>query len=475
VNTWRSITFSLVFYTAAIAGCAEEKQQPDPSTTEKTTRLAVPEIDTSQMQPRVASRIREAQQAVARKPDSADAWGRLGMVCHVHREHEPATVCYREASRLATNDFRWVYFLARLLEIEGHASNEVIALYEKAVGLNPSYAPTYARLGDALVREGRLEEGILVLEKAVGLDPKLSKAQRSFGQVLLMLGEDDRALNHLETASKLQPNDAAVWAALAQGYARNGADLRAADAAKKAAARKTIHALVDPAMQEVSNEGISSTICARRAREYVSRGDFAHALEQFLIVVEVDPDNAQLQLKVASVARRAGRPRFALKHLARAIELAPSEVAPRTQLASLLLQEGRAADAVLRLRNAVAEIRENSELHAMLGAALAQSGRAAEAIAEFQRADQLGELSAKDYSNWGNSLRANGALEDAVDRYQSALRIDPNYANAHYNLGTTLEQLDRVESAIEHYRAAVKLDPNHPAKAKLARLLSDRQ
>ena len=424
------------------------------------------------MQPRVAQRIQEAQAAVTAQPDSPAAWGNLGMILHVHREHTTAADCYRRAHELDPNDFRWVYFLARVLELQGHNSEEVLQRYFQAIKLRPSYAPVHARAGDALVRAGRLEDGRQALERAVSHDANLAKAQRSLGQVLLMLNDLERAVVHLEAASRLQPADGATWAALAQAYARTDNQRQANAAAEKAAAHEPIHALIDPAMQVVTNLGISSTICAKRARAYLDRGDFEQALQQFLIVAEVETKNANLQHRIATTARSAGRSKLAKQHLQRAIDLSPDNAAFPIELANWRLQDGELAQAVAGLKSAVSALPNRVQLLARLGSALAQSGEIAEALATFDQAAQLGDLPAREYANWGNALYADGQLERAVSQYERALQAEPDYANGHYNLGSVLEQLDRDDEALEHYRAAVNVDPNHPAKQRIAQLMS---
>lgn len=79
--------------------------------------VRVPDPDTTEMEPLVAQRLGEARQAVLEQPDSAEAWGRFAKTLDVHRLHSEAIPCYRRAAALAPDEFRWAYFLARVIEL----------------------------------------------------------------------------------------------------------------------------------------------------------------------------------------------------------------------------------------------------------------------------------------------------------------------------------------------------------------------
>jgi len=64
----------------------------------------------------VARKIQEARKAVEETPTSNEAWGHLGLVLHAHEQNEGAVAAYERALELASNELRWAYLLARVLE-----------------------------------------------------------------------------------------------------------------------------------------------------------------------------------------------------------------------------------------------------------------------------------------------------------------------------------------------------------------------
>jgi len=104
----------------------------------------VPEVivlpDTSAMQPQVAARLIETHRAVTQHPASAEAWGRLGAVCHAHRLYPEAATCYRHAWALARKQHRWPYLMAIVGQKQGAPWEAVDAAFTAAAGLGATTA-----------------------------------------------------------------------------------------------------------------------------------------------------------------------------------------------------------------------------------------------------------------------------------------------------------------------------------------------
>ena len=100
---------------------------------------------------------------------------------------------------------------------------EARALAEKAIAVDPRYAPAYAMLGDTynsayiLQWEGpeALDSAFDAARKAVELDPQLSEAHELLGRVLLRRGQHDEAIASFERSIQLNPNRSDNYASLA--------------------------------------------------------------------------------------------------------------------------------------------------------------------------------------------------------------------------------------------------------------------
>jgi tetratricopeptide (TPR) repeat protein len=108
-------------------------------------------------------------------------------------------------------------------DLEGAAGQ-----FEAERRINPDYAPTYDRLGDAYLRMEKLTEAQMALTKAITLDPTLSGAFLKMGMVLLRRKDVPTAITYLRHAAQLDPDNLKAHLFLAQAYHRLGDD----DAAK---------------------------------------------------------------------------------------------------------------------------------------------------------------------------------------------------------------------------------------------------
>lgn len=103
------------------------------------------------------------------------------------------------------------------------AKLEARALAEKAIALDPNYAPAYAILGDTynsayiLQWEGpeALDKAYELARKAVELDPLSSQSHELLGRVFLRRNQHNEAIITLRKAIELNPNRSFHYAALA--------------------------------------------------------------------------------------------------------------------------------------------------------------------------------------------------------------------------------------------------------------------
>jgi Flp pilus assembly protein TadD len=82
--------------------------------------------------------------------------------------------------------------LGFVLEREG-LSDEALAMYRKAVKLDPKSASANYNLGSSLARSGKNAEAVVYLRAAIEADPKNAAAQQTLAQVLESQGRTDEA------------------------------------------------------------------------------------------------------------------------------------------------------------------------------------------------------------------------------------------------------------------------------------------
>ena len=465
---------ALVLLGAGLLAMRAGRDLPVP-TVDPATLGPVPEPDVTDMEPRVVAALAAAREAVAADPTTASSWGRYGIVCDAHDLYAPAADCYRAAALLDPSEFRWPYFLGRVLEILGAPSDSIFAAFEKALAIDSTYVPAQVRFGDSLARGGQDGRAQGAYEKALALDPDFARAHRGLGISLLALGDAEGARDHLLAAARLDPEDGANQAALARALARTGDRAGAREAQQKAKDLPRIKAYPDAILAEVGMAGISADACLRRAAEFLKQGRLPEAARDLEIAIETRSEEPAIHARLAHVYSRSGRPEAAIRAMARAVELDPDTPERRIALGDLLLAAGRREEALARYREAN-EIEQGtrSATVARMGSTLAQLGRIPEALAAFERAESLGELESRDYLNWGTALAASGDPQSAVGRFERAAKIEPRSTTALFNWGLCLERLGHPEEAAERYRQAAALDPRGRAAQRLAEIRRER-
>jgi len=112
--------------------------------------------------------------------------------------------------------------------------DEAIALYQKAIEINPEYAGTYYNLGAVYFSKGMLDEAAAELEKAIEINPNYVDAYTSLGVVYINKGMFDEADVLWKKAIEINPEYAGAHYNLGAIYFRKGMLDEAAAELKKA-------------------------------------------------------------------------------------------------------------------------------------------------------------------------------------------------------------------------------------------------
>ena len=352
--------------------------------------VEVPEPDLTGMEPRVIDALESARDLVLREPQSAEAWGELAALYDAHLLTDLAVQCYRNAVERAPEEFEWAYLLAIARELQGAEPDEVIELFDRAVALRPSYAPTLVRLGDALWRRGRYDEARAELKRAVEIEPRIAAAHRRLGQVALTQGDAQEAAKHMARAITLEPRDLAAYSGLAQALMRLGQGARASAIRDRAAGLEPVTNLHDPVYAErVFMRNVSSGGAFARATAAIRDGDFPQAVSDLGIVLEMRPQDASAHYWMGMAQRRSGDGASAITYLTRAVDLEPAMHVAHLELGRALLTEGRHAEALARFERAAAFAPLEADDHHRCGLAFEALGRGDDAAAAFRAAVEL--------------------------------------------------------------------------------------
>jgi tetratricopeptide (TPR) repeat protein len=223
------------------------------------------------------------------------------------------------------------------------------------------------------------------------------------------------------------------------------------------------------------------------------RGDYAQALVQTDLALDINPDNCVAWNQRGLALHRLKRFEEALPSYDRALAVWPDHaeawcnrgvalyelkrfdealashdraLAVRPHYAeafccrgAALLQLKRLDEALASCERALAIHPDYAEAFSNRADALSELKRLDEALASYDRALALGQDSAELHYNRGNALLALKRFDEALVSFDHALARSPDYAWAHSNRGIALHELTRFDEALASHERAVALEP----------------
>lgn len=406
---------------------------------------------------RVLKAVETAQKAVRDSPEDAETWGHLGHVYRSHRWEVPAIACYRRANTLAPDEFRWLYFLGRLMT--RREPEAAVRYLNRALTLNDAYAPAHLYLAAALRVLGEFDAARQHLKNAKALQPDNPFSELWLGEIAFAQRQVKLARTHLENALRLNPDQSEAHALMAQVATVLG-DKEIAKKHAQAARQPSQHsALFDPLWWEVLRAGVTAPLHAERGRRYMAAGNYADAVNEFEVLISRTQKDIEVWLDYGVSLLRIERYAQALAALEHAQTLLRSDEDVRKQK-----KPDEIAYLQVQTYNHIAQI-------------YYETGQADAAILTGQKAIQLFHNSVRNsqgYDKTGDSeyttflanVHANlamayediGQLEQTIAEYQKALELLPTKSALHRDLAGVYWKMRRYTEAEPHYKIAVADD-----------------
>ena len=204
------------------------------------------------------------------------------------------------------------------------------------------------------------------------------------------------------------------------------------------------------------------------------QGDLASAMERYVEVLRIDPQNPDALYYVAVVACQEGQYRQGIELARRAIEFGPPQARVYNVLGQALYREGERLEAIKNFDRAIVLDPKFADAHGNRANILADAGFPDEALKSFDRALALNPTSAADWLNRGSLLQALGRHAEALTSFDKAIKCGADVAEAHVNRGNALKDLGhldaaagnaaspRFDEALAAYETAVKRDAKLP-------------
>ncbi|MFN2597271.1 MAG: tetratricopeptide repeat protein [Pyrinomonadaceae bacterium] len=419
-----------------------------------------------------------------------------------------------------------------------------IALLEKASRREPDNPDPYFHLGQAYESLDQHDKAIAALRKSIALNPELSHndyqvatAHYRLGQALLKAGRQDEGARELQIAADLKSESLTRDKEKAEAYLSSENLRERNDKFPELASPEGVVAEPNAPDKKTKDELTSGESYYRQvvasAHNDVGllraeRQDFRGAVEQFAAAAKWNPrlegvdfnwglaaykaelfKDALAPLERELAARPAnaqarqllGMSYFVTENYARASEvlsevvaLHPDNVGLSYALALSLIKQGKAEEASRRIQQMIAASGNSPQLHIVLGQAYYEQGETAKSLEELRAALTLDARAPLAHYYIGLIQLKDGKLDDAAREFESELTLNPadlqakyhlgfvllarqdaargvrvmrevvgvkpDFADARYELGKALLQQGNVREAVENLEAAAKLAPD---------------
>ncbi len=204
--------------------------------------------------------------------------------------------------------------------------------------------------------------------------------------------------------------------------------------------------------QELLRTGqASGDLYERLVKAYWETGEYAAAIENLHLLVDLEPGNAGAHYQLGLLLT-ATHPEQALPHLMRAASLDP-QLDPAVQILRAGLNRALLED-------------DRAYQYAEAGRSLASLGNWALAAEAFRNALSINPQYAEAAAWLGETYFQLG--QDGYPYLQMALKLEPNLAVVHVFYGLYWQRSGKLEIALAEFREAASLEPQNPAWQILA-------
>jgi len=149
--------------------------------------------------------VKSYEQALATKPDYADAHYNLGITLQELGQLEAAVKSYEQALAIKPDYAEAHSNLGNTLK-ELSQLDAAVKSYEQALAIKPDYAVAHSNLGNTLKELGQLDAAVKSYEQALAIKPDLAEAHSNLGNTLKELGQLDAAAKSYEQALAIKPD-----------------------------------------------------------------------------------------------------------------------------------------------------------------------------------------------------------------------------------------------------------------------------
>ncbi len=341
----------------------------------------------------------------------------------------------------------------------GSGSDNVLKLaieqYEQIVKIEPDSVDDHLLLGRLYRLNGDLQKAETELKTAVKLDPGSEEAVTTLAMLYTDEGDTAHSLQVLSAVPD-SARSAKLYAALGAAYEQRKEYKSAIDAFR--------HAIVLDRDNLDAIRGLAENL--------MNDGQTEAALEQYKVVADANPEDAQTYVRIAEIYRRQGKYDLALENLKKADVMVPDSMEVPYNMAAVYQAQGRYDDAIKLLQDLVkkTEKSETSSSQAernnraifveRLGMVYRDQDNYPAAVETFRKMLSLGEENERSgYQEIIDTYREAKQWPQATAVAKEAVQKLPDDRDLRMVLDSQLADMGEVDSAITDVRSFLKGGP----------------
>lgn len=398
--------------------------EADPSSEFLTSALAELYVKTG----RIADAVKEAQDIIKRDPKNLEAHRLLGRI-----------------------------YLRSLGDAPGgNGSDNILKLaidqYEQIVKLDPSSVDDHLLLGRLYRLNNDLQKAEAELKTAIKLDPTSEEAVTTLSMLYTDEGDTAHALKVLSSVPD-SAKSAKLYAALGAAYEQ----------------RKDYKSAIDAYRHAIALDRDNLDSIRGLAENLLNDGQLEASLQQYKVIADSNPEDAQTYIRIAEIYRRQGKYDLAMENLKRADTLVPDTMDVPYSMAAVYQAQGRYDDAVKLLQdlikkteNAAGQSDRNNRAIFIerLGTVYRDQENYPAAVETFRKMLTLGDDNARSgYQEIIDTYREAKQWPQATAVAKEAVQKMPDDRDLRMVLDAQLADMGQVDSSVSDIRTLLKGAP----------------
>jgi len=341
----------------------------------------------------------------------------------------------------------------------GNGSDNVLKLaieqYEQIVKIEPDGVDDHLLLGRLYRLNGDMQKAENELKIAVKLDPGSEEAVTTLAMLYTDEGDTAHALKVLSSVPD-SARSAKLYSALGAAYEQ----------------RKDYKSAIEAFRHAIVLDRDNLDAIRGLAENYLNDGQVDAALEQYKVIADANPEDAQTYIRIAEIYRRQAKYDLALESLKKADTLVPDTMAVTYTMAEVYQAQGRYDDAIKLLQDLLKRTekseagssnddRNNRALFVeRLGMVYREQENYPAAVETFRKMLTLGEENARSgYQEIIDTYREAKEWPQATAVAKEAVQKLPDDRELRMVLDAQLADTGETDHAIADVRAMLKGTP----------------